>query len=582
MVHYTRGEIYLRRMRNKLHSSRVAVMFATLLVAAARHAAPQMAANPMGCERATAWSACDISFDLAAQENTAQATLRAEFRSPHYKTILINAFRTGSKFVLRVAPTEAGAWTYRITSSISRLDGQTGQFGASASNSPGYVLTANIHHFQTGNFQTADIHSEERKPHLWMGAAVPHFTTMPRADFDRVLEQRAKDRFTHLQVTLDGESDLGEAAERIRAINAKGMVADLAFASLPADAAAMQLHVADIVARFGAFNITWAGLAAFENTPHARAILKDAGMLIQKLDPYAHPRMTLATSTWGAVASDGWANVLSYGTANPEIGGVEHQFYALPAVNAGIQSRADLWNATMNGQYPESGDGTYMKPWFDFLSSSRYWELEPYFDVEGGRAMALEGVEYLVYVEKPGMVTLNVESHNYDVAWMNPATGEIVKEKKEHKGEHFMGAPPDASHDWVLRVSREGHKEGMLKSYRFESSAVVMQEVEIAPAKIPFEIAAPQGEELAMSKTAQFALKVKRDTKANRTPLVEWTLEQPGGTEGYRVVGTGREGTFTFPASILDKLTGVVSLRANIVNGLGKAYTLDKVYRLVP
>jgi hypothetical protein len=569
-------------------------MFATLVVAMTPHASAQT-----GCERAAAWTACDISFDLAPQENTAQATLRAEFRSPPYKTILIRAFRAGSKFVVRVAPTEAGPWTYRVTSSISRLDGQTGQFGAAASTFPGFVLVANIHHFQTGNFQTGDFHSEERKPHLWMGAAVPNFVSMPRGDFDRLLEQRAKDRFTHLQVTLEADTNLDEAAERVRAINAKGMVADLAFASLPADSGERERSVADIVARFGAFNVTWAGLTVFENTSHGRTILKDAGTLIQKLDPYGHPRMTLATSTSGAVASDGWENVLSYGTANPEIGGVEHQFYAMPAVNAGIQSRADLWNATMNGQYPSlngqpaSADGPSIKAWFDFVSSSRYWELEPYFDVEGGRAMALEGVEYLVYVEKPGvdksaLVNLNVESHNYDVAWMNPATGEIVKEKKEHKGEHFIGAPPDASHDWVLRVSREGHKEGMLKSYRFESSAVVMQEVEIAPAKIPFEIVAPQGEELSMSKPAQFALKVKRDTKANRTPLVEWTLEQPGGTEGYRVVGTGREGTFAFPAAILDKAildnktAGVVSLRANIVNGLGKAYTLDKVYRLVP
>ena len=226
---------------------------------------------------------------------------------------------------------------------------------------------------------------------------------------------------------------------------------------------------------------------------------------------------------------------------------MEHQFYGLPGVNTGIKSRADLWNATMNGQYPGAGDGPYMKAWFDFLSASRYWELEPYFDVAGGRAVALEGVEYLVYLEKPGTVTLKVENHAYDVAWMNPATGDVVKEKKEHKGEMFVGDPPDSSHDWVLRVSREGHKEGMLKSYRFESSAVVMQDVEVAPAKIPFEITAPQGEEISISQTAKFALKEKRETKATKSLLVEWTLEQPGGSEGYRVVGTGKEGTFAFP-----------------------------------
>ena len=404
---------------------------------------------------------------------------------------------------------------------------------------------------------------------------------------DRLIDQRAKDRFTHLQVTLDAGTNLNEAAERIRALNAKGMVADVALASLPSEGGERQKYVADIVARFCAFNITWAGLPAFEDTPHGRAIVKDIGATIQKLDPYAHPRTTLAATTAGPVASDGWANLLGYGTSNADVGAVEHQFYAMPAVNAGIQSRADLWNATMNGQYPSAGDGPYMadgmqmKVWFDFLSASRYWELEPYFDVEGGRAVALEGVEYLVYVEKPGTVTLSVESHNYDVVWMNPATGEIVK-AKEHKGEHFTGAPPDSSHDWVLRVSREGHKEGMLKSYRFESAPVVMQEVELAPAKIPFEISSPEGDELSLSRPAKFALKLKRETKATKSLLVQWTLEQPGGSEGYRVVGTGKEGTFAFPRAILDKTTGIVSLRVNVLNALGKAYTLDKVYRLIP
>ena len=51
--------------------------------------------------------------------------------------------------------------------------------------------------------------------------------------------------------------------------------------------------------------------------------------------------------------------------------------------------------------------------------------------------------------------------------------------------------------------------------------------------------------------------------------------------EGYRVVGTGREGTLTIPASIANKFPAVVSLRVLVLNANGKAYTLDKVYRLV-
>jgi hypothetical protein len=568
--------------------------------------AAQAFAQQSTCDQVAVWSACDVTFDLRAQENTPQATLRAEFRSPKFKTLLVNAFHDGSKMVLRVAPNEPGAWTYRVTSSVARLDGQSGQFGAASSDAAGFVITANVHHFATQQVPGSDA----KKPHLWMGAAVPKFAAMPRADFDGVIDRDARDHFTHLQVTIDPDTNLNEAAERIRAINAKGLVAGVALSSLPGEMNERQRYLTDFVERFDAFNITWAGLANFENVPHGRALLKEMGDAIKKLDPYAHPRWTLAASTSSPVASDGWANVLDYGTVSPEIGGTEHQFYGMPALNSGIQSRADLWNATMNGQYPTatpaSGDGPYMKAWAEFIGASRYWELEPYFDVEGGRAVALEGVEYIVYVEKPGTVTMTVESHNYDVLWMNPATGETVKGKenkeKDDKGkakkakktpigdsmdhenptEMFMIDPPDSSHDWVLRVSREGHKEGMLKSYKFESAPVVMQVAEVAPTKIPFEIAAPEGEEISLSMPAKFAIHLKRDNKATRSTFFEWTLEQPGGSEGFRVVGTGAGGTFTIPQNILDKTTGVVSLRVNAVNGLGKAYTLDKVYRLIP
>src|SRR6185295_5734088 len=141
-----------------------------------------------------------------------------------------------------------------------------------------------------------------------------------------------------------------------------------------------------------------------------------------------------------------------------------------------------LWNVTMNGQYPGSGSAA----WFDFISASRHWDLEPYFDVDGGRALALEDVEYIVYVEKPsGPVEIAVEKRGYDVAWFNPISGEWLKQKKDFKGEKFLGEPPDKTHDWVLRLSRESKKESMLKSYRFEARAIALQEVEQTAPKLP-------------------------------------------------------------------------------------------------
>jgi hypothetical protein len=484
---------------------------------------------------------------------------------------LLHGFLDGQKMVIRFAPTEAGAWDYRLTSNLPRLDGQIGHVTAVESDSPGFVRVANVHHFATENL----------KPHLWMAAALDRFTEMPRADFDRLIGQRVQERFTHLRVTIAASTDMAEAAERVRAINSKGLTADLVLAALPLDPRLREAYVTNIVARFSAFNVTWAGMPAFEETTHGRALIKDSGALLKKLDPYDHPRTTMAAMTSGALTGDGWMNVLSYGSAEPNMGEVEHQFYQLPSVNAGIQSQRDLWNATMNGQYPASGSGAYMKVWADFIAGSRYWELEPYFDVDGGRAVALEDVEYIVYVEKPGLVELTVENHSYDVVWMNPATGEVTKQK-DYKGEHFTGEPPDKSHDWVLRVSREGRKEGMLKSYKFDSRPVPVQEIEQNPLKVPFEITAPAGSELSLSRPASFEVKIKRDTRATRSLMVEWTAEVPQEGEGYRVAGTGREGMLVIPRALATRYPAVVSLRLMLLNANGKAYTLDKAYKLIP
>jgi hypothetical protein len=258
---------------------------------------------------------------------------------------------------------------------------------------------------------------------------------------------------------------------------------------------------------------------------------------------------------------------------------VEHQFYQRPAVNTAIRSRADLWNATMNGQYPGSGSGKYMTTWFEFMSGNRYWDFEPYFDLDGGRAVALEDTEYIIYQEKPGPVDVRMEKHSYQVFWINPETGERTK-MKDVNAERYTGGPPDLSHDWILHLVREGHKEG-LKSFRFESRKIPIQDIEVDPEKIPFEVDVPSDLDLSLKRPPYFALKVKRDTRATRSILVEWTGEVTIAGQGYRVIGTGKEGTFQIPRNLTDRLPASLAVRVMILNANGKAYALDKVYRLV-
>src|SRR5690242_12349560 len=149
-----------------------------------------------------AWNACDLAFDLEAGENAASVQLHGEFRSAK-RTLLIQAFRDGERrYVLRFAPTETGDWAYRLTSNIKRLDGQLGKAMATASDSPGFVKVANVHHFANEG---------TNKQHLWMSTAIDDFAKIPRADFDSAVTQRVAEKFTHLRVTIAKDADLREA-----------------------------------------------------------------------------------------------------------------------------------------------------------------------------------------------------------------------------------------------------------------------------------------------------------------------------------------------------------------------------------
>lgn len=528
------------------------------------------------------WSPCDLVFEVQPGEASGNAELRAEFRSPHKDTRAIRAFADGNRFVLRFTPDEVGEWDYRITSTIKQFDGQIGKANGTPSDAPGFVRPANVHHFQTANLQ----------PHLWMASAIESFVTMPRTDFETAVAARASEKFTHIRLTIQEGADLNEAAERVRVIHSRGLVTDIALAALPEDRRTRERYVTDIVARFAAFNITWAGVLAFEQVKNARAALRDAGTLIAQLDPYKHPRTTMAEVTSMPLVGDGWMNLLSYGTADPNVGAVEHQSATVPAVNTGIRTRADLWNATMNGQYPASGSGSEFTVWFDFLSRTRYWELEPYFDVSGARAVALrdfelragntiEAAEYIVYVEKPGLIELNVEKQTYNVAWINPATGERVPLKDMKGSTTFSGEPPDKTHDWILHVSREGHKEGLLKRYKFESRPVQVQKAETDAKAVLFEIEKPTGD-ISAKAPGSFSLKISRATRATRELLVSWTAELTTGAEGGRVVGLGKEGTLQLPASFGERAPALMTLRASVLNASGKLYFVDRVFKLVP
>lgn len=584
--------------------------WALLLVSAAL---PVCAAQLPACsEAAKSFLPCEMSFDWHANELPSEASpfrddlLHIEFRSPNHVTFLMQAFWDGGHSLkVRFSPTEAGQWTYHITSSIKRLDNQESTFNVADSGLPGFVAVANLRHWWTTN----------KQPHLWLAAAVP-LLDLDQTTFESWLDARKHDGFTHIRGTLLIDSGAKKP------VNADGLPNFAYFQALDDRLLAaaehgftMDLLIADdrfvksggfeswdrrdglvryLVARYGGLNVTWQGIEHYEDAPDGRALLKDVGSSLQKYDSLRHPRSTDARSSSSPLVADGWMNYMIEAVDNPQFGAVEHQFTEQPEIHI-IKAtdpntfRHELWSCTTNGEYPSvSYDSLQneaniqaVRTWVKIVSDTRHWEFEPYFDVDGARAVGLAEIGYIAYAQNPGIVEINFDRHKYTPIWINPSTGEEVIEKN-WRGEVFSRPTPDNSHDWILDIEREGHKESMLRSVRFESIDAPVQEVESDASKIPFDVVDPAGEEINTKQPLSYKIKLTRANRASRTMQYVWWGEVVANGAGARLLGVGANGSFTLPGELLKEPGETLSLRVDAINANGKAYEVDKVYKLNP
>ena len=572
---------------------------------------PLLARSLPSCSSsARTFSLCELSFNWNDSELPQGLSpykdelLNIEFRSPHADTYLIRGFWDGGHTLrVRFSPLQAGTWTYRITSPIKRFDGQEQTFTAADSGRPGFVSVANLRHWWTTN----------KQPHLWLGAGAPP-SSVDQTAFDTWLDARKHDGFTHIRSTLmtsDGAlkpfngpfqpnfAYFTALDQRLLDIDDRGLTADLILADDAfvkggtfSDFGQLQALVHYLVARYGALNCDWQGIEQFEDIKDSRALLKNIEDLINRFDTYHHPRSTDARVTTTPLLNDGWMNFLIEASPNPQLGAVEHQFTAQPQVHIvtsvePVAFRHELWTSTTNGEYPSVSYQALQNPanvkaaqvWFQVMSDTRHWELEPYFDVDNARALGLDEVEYLAYADKPGIVEVSLPKHKYNPVWVNPITGE-EDPLKNYRGEVFSRPVPDGSHDWVLQVPREGHMKGMLKSYYFESQAPPVQEVEINGEKTPFEIAEPSSDVIDVSKSIPFAIKLTRPNRATRVMEYVWSGEVVADGQGSRVLAIGADGTFQFPVDLIQNFPANLTLRLMAINANGKAYEIDKVYQL--
>jgi len=592
------------------------------------------------CVSTPVYQPCDIEFELtepeAAQHPNPYLTieLRAEFRAPKGNTYRLPGFWDGGRRLkVRFSPLSEGVWDFRVTSNIERFSGKTGSFTATAAVTPGFVHPFNVHHFR---------YSRPDTPHLWMGDTCYRFATIPIETFRSLIDTRAAQKFNHLRGPVLGDEanaarvfpspdqilpeHFQSVDERVRYLNQKGFTYDLLLAGdqnhlekLLPNWKQRERYVRYLVARYAAMNITWQGVQEFEEYRDGAGILKQIGELLQQIDPYRHPRSTHTTATSASLASAGWMDYRVYQSSEPSLFAVEHLLYPLPAVNAefGYEDsgagkshphhvdaeafRKRLWNAAISGHYVTFGNtGTYggrkfdvdlkyadspgarqMTHLYNFFEKTRYWDLEPYYRVEGGRALALEEVEYIVYLEKAAAVDLIVHRAGYQVSWFDPATGAWVDQKKEFKGERFTASgPPDATHDWLLYLRREGKKQGMRRSYKLESRTAVLPTVEVNKNEVPFQIQLPAEAELTAGQLIEFNATLTKTNRATKNMIWLWTGDVAASGLGYRVLGAGQFGRFTIPAQITREYPATLHVRLAGLDGNGKIYAADRVYTL--
>lgn len=552
------------------------------------------------CELSYALNASDLPPEISP---TRDEILNVEFRSPSARTYLIRAFSAGTPGLsVRFTPTEPGAWTSRITSPIKRYDGQQATFSVTDSGHPGLVNVANVRHWRSTN----------KQPHLWLGAELPPFTLEGSA-LVAWLDARKRDGFSHIRTTLviphppsqpvspDGVPNTAyfDALDRqLIEVASRGFILDLILASgdflesgTLDDPAKRQILITYLVARYGAFNLTWQGLGHFDTRPGARELLKDVAATIRRLDTYRHPMSSDALVSSSPLLPDGWMNFLIESSPKPEVGAVEHQFTQAPQIHIVTatdpqQFRAELWNATANGEYPsvsfaalrDESNVRAAQVWQRVVAGTRHWEFEPYFDVSGARASGLDEVEYLAYAQTPGIVEISLVKHKYNPLWINPATGEEL-ELKNYKGEVLSQSTPDNQHDWILQVPRNGKKESM-QSYRFESTDPPVQEIETEPTRTPFSLTAPAGDDLSLKIPVPFSVKLSKSNRSTRTMQYLWWGEVVASGEGPRLLATGPSGQFQVPAILSADKAQILNLRVQAINANGKAFEVDKVYQL--
>ena len=598
------------------------------------------------CSSVPLYEPCEIALVMTDAEAEqfpnpyASVELRAEFRSPDGgRTKVASGFWDGGRqFRIRFSPDYVGRWDLRILSNLESVDRKVFSFQAVEARAPGFLQVFNTRYFK---------YTSGNEAHYWIGDTALAVADTPFETFKRIADRRVDQKFNHVRGLVLGVGvtpakvladpdfpnveHFRQLDQKVRYLSERGVFFDVVFADRNDQLTKLlprrqqrERYIRYVVARLGAYRVTWQGIEAFETYANGRKLLTEVFGYVSEWDPMKHPRSSAALATSSALIEDGWMDFIVQSNASPGLMSVDYDSHLMPVVNIGLGSEnsgaggegvstADLrkaaWRAAVRGhnvtfantgtdgrgappdaRFADSPGARQMTILRDFMEQTRYFDMQPYYGVRGGTSLSLQyapyqaeefkGVEYVVYQEEPQSVELILPKDGYDVSWYSPVDGSWLDQEKKYKGDRFRSPPPDETQDWVLYVRKENKKIAWNEKFFLEARGVKPKDIETATSEVPFEIQFPDEQALTAGQTYEFNATLNKSSSTAKDMKWVWWAEVSGSGRSARVIGAEQFGQFTIPDSLTDVYPGTLSIRLMGIDGAGRLFEAFRAYRI--
>ncbi len=468
------------------------------------------------------YEAIDVTLMATGLGNTNRyrdVTLKGVFTGPT-RTLEIDGFWDGGDvFKVRIAPTEVGPWTYRITSSVASLNA-SGSFQVSESGSRGFI--------RKNPARPYTFMYDDGTPWLWRGDTCWRgYTSLFPAEgrWKSYIDLRAAQGYTAMQSIVvsfinglgfwknEGGTCFVEYTDskdydrlnpgyfrwidkRIDYALSKGIVPVIFFTwaqeYVNFSERQYEKYCRYLVARYASKNVIWVLCGEYDEIiidyGRSTSEYERYGKLVQQYDPYDHP-LTLHPTGRKSSAEFGnfdWFGCVMQQTPYYVRDIRRDRIYSKPVVNGepryfypqedNTNSRNALWEIISNGGYYTSGFYTTYAPdkggydpealpeeqkWVEiantFMGQIPWSLMDPYPElISSGNLMARLGKNYFAYHTTGGAVTLNLSGH------FGSLQGKWLNPRSGEVGAPFtvqLGGStimtPPFTGDWVLYIGEE-------------------------------------------------------------------------------------------------------------------------------